>query len=98
MKLYLHVQIEKRALEVWGSEDNLRQQHELRDDKREKGKVKKYNKKMKELRMDMRSSLYDKTTKANHKHTFGPDVYNEEDDNYTHTCTSCPYSETYEKM
>lgn len=98
MKLYLHIQVEERALMVWGSEDNLRKQHELRDEKREVGKVKKYNKKMKELRMDMRSSLYDKTTKVNHKHEYGPDVYNSEEDNYTHTCLTCPYSETFEKM
>lgn len=98
MKLYLHIQIEERALQVWGSEENLRQQHERRDEKREVGKAKKYNKRMKELRMDMRSSLYDRTTKVNHKHEFGPDVYNEEDDNYSHTCLTCPYSETFEKM
>lgn len=98
MKLYLHIQIEERALQVWESEENLRAQHEKRDEQREVGKVKKYNKKMKELRMDMRSSLYDRTTKPNHKHEYGPDVYNEEDDNYTHTCRTCPYSETYEKM
>lgn len=98
MKLYLHIQIEERALVVWGSEENLQSQHERRDEKREVGKVKKYNKKLKELRMDMRSSLYDRTTKPNHTHKFGPDVYNEEDDNYTHTCLSCPYSETFERM
>lgn len=98
MKLYLHIQIEERALQVWGSEDNLRAQHERRVEKREVGKVKKYNKKLKELRMDMRSSLYDRTTKSNHKHEFGAEVYNEEDDNYTRTCLTCPHSETFEKM
>lgn len=98
MKLYLHVQVEKRALEVWGSEEKLREQHEARDSKREKTKAKMYNKKIKALRMDMRSTLYDRTTKANHVHAFGPDTYNEADDNYTHTCLTCPYSETFEKM
>ncbi|XP_055694957.1 DNA repair protein complementing XP-A cells homolog [Lutzomyia longipalpis] len=98
MKLYLHVQIEKRALEVWGSEENLRAQHELRDEKREKSKIKKYNKQMKQLRMDMRSSLYDRTSEAAHIHKFGPDSYNESDDTYTHTCLTCKYTETFEKM
>ncbi|XP_059619888.1 DNA repair protein complementing XP-A cells homolog [Phlebotomus argentipes] len=98
MKLYLHVQIEKRALEVWGSEERLRQEHELRDEKREKSKIKKYNKQMKQLRMDMRSSLYDKTSAASHVHKFGPENYNEEDDTYTHTCLTCKYTETFEKM
>lgn len=54
--------------------------------------------KMKQLRMQVRSSLYDKTTKASHVHEFGKDTYNEEDDTYTHTCTTCGYEETYEKM
>lgn len=98
MKLYLHIQIEERALQVWESEENLRKQHELRVEKREVGKVKKYNKNMKALRMEMRSALYDRTTKVNHKHEYGPDQYDEEEDTYTHTCLTCPYSETFEKM
>lgn len=98
MKLYLHLQIEQRALEVWGSEENLLKEKEMRDLKREGAKIKRFNKKMKQLRMQVRSSLYDKTTKASHVHEFGKDTYNEEDDTYTHTCTTCGYEETYEKM
>lgn len=98
MKLYLHLQIEQRALEVWGSEENLLKEKEARDIKREGAKIKKFNKKIKQLRMQVRSSLYDKTIKASHTHEFGEDTYNEEDDTYTHTCTICSYEETYEKM
>ncbi|KAL0127406.1 hypothetical protein PUN28_005595 [Cardiocondyla obscurior] len=98
MKLYLHLQIEQRALEVWGTEENLLKEKEARDVKRAGAKIKKFNKKMKQLRMEVRSSLYDKTTKASHDHEFGEDTYNEEDDTYTHTCTICDYTETYEKM
>ncbi|XP_043256999.1 DNA repair protein complementing XP-A cells homolog [Colletes gigas] len=98
MKLYLHLQVEERALKVWGSEEKLLQERELRDVKREGSKIKKFNKKIKQLRMQVRSSLYDKTTKATHTHEFGEDSYNEEDDTYTHTCTTCGYEETYEKM
>ncbi|XP_076245715.1 DNA repair protein complementing XP-A cells homolog Xpac [Calliopsis andreniformis] len=98
MKLYLHLQIEQRALEVWGSEEELIKEKELRDIKREGTKVKKFNKRMKQLRMEVRSSLYDKTSKASHTHEFGADTYNEEDDTYTHTCITCGYEETYEKM
>lgn len=54
--------------------------------------------KIKQLRMQVRSSLYDKTTKVSHVHEFGEDTYNEEDDTYTHTCKTCGYDETYEKM
>nr|XP_016935093.1 DNA repair protein complementing XP-A cells homolog [Drosophila suzukii] len=98
MKLYLHQQIHQRALEVWGSEEELVRQHESREDKREVGKARKYNKQMKQLRMEVRSSIYTKKTHAVHEHEFGPDTYNEEEDTYTHTCLTCPYSETYEKM
>ncbi|KAH8387966.1 hypothetical protein KR093_010588, partial [Drosophila rubida] len=98
MKLYLHLQVLQRAMEVWGSEEELTRQHELREDKREVGKARKYNKQMKQLRMEVRSSLFTKQTHAVHQHEFGPDTYNEAEDNYTHTCLSCPYSETYEKM
>ncbi|KAH8349425.1 hypothetical protein KR067_012051 [Drosophila pandora] len=98
MKLYLHLQVLKRAMEVWGSEDELVRQHESREDKREVGKARKYNKQMKQLRMEVRSSIYTKKTHEIHQHEFGPDTYNEEEDTYTHTCLSCPYSETYEKM
>ncbi|XP_053689860.1 DNA repair protein complementing XP-A cells homolog [Sabethes cyaneus] len=98
MKLYLHIQIEKRALEVWESEENLIKEKELRDEKREISKVKKYNKRLKELRMDVRSSLYDKTMQA-HVHCWDEnEQYNEEEDTYTRTCETCNHKETYEKM
>lgn len=48
--------------------------------------------------MQVRSSLYNKTTKANHVHEFGEETYNETDDTYSHTCLSCGYNEMYEKM
>ncbi|XP_078048624.1 DNA repair protein complementing XP-A cells homolog Xpac [Augochlora pura] len=98
MKLYLQLQVEQRALEVWGSEEKLLEEKELRDTKREGTKIKKFNKKIKQLRMQVRSSMYDKTSKASHVHEFGGDTYNEEDDTYTHTCITCGYEETYEKM
>ncbi|CAH0562565.1 unnamed protein product [Brassicogethes aeneus] len=98
MKLFLQIQVEKRALEVWGSEESIEEEREKREEKQVMSKTKKYHKQLKELRMNMRSSLYDRTTKAKHVHEFGPETYNEEDDEYTHTCLTCPYSETYEKM
>uniref|UniRef100_A0A1A9V625 XPA C-terminal domain-containing protein n=1 Tax=Glossina austeni TaxID=7395 RepID=A0A1A9V625_GLOAU len=98
MKLYLHLQVEQRAMEVWGDEKELMQQHENRLEKREVSKIRKYNKQMKRLRMEVRSSLYTKETKATHVHQYGEDTYNEEDDTYTHTCLTCSFTETYEKM
>jgi len=49
MKLYLHLQIEQRALEVWGSEENLLKEKEARDVKRTGTKIKKFNKKVQHL-------------------------------------------------
>ena len=97
MKLYLNLQIEERAIEIWGSEDALLNEHKIRDEKKEQNKVKKYNKQLKALRMNVRSSLYDKTTKQ-HIHNFGPDSYNESEDTYSHKCIICDYEETFEKM
>ncbi|CAD1476715.1 unnamed protein product, partial [Heterotrigona itama] len=97
MKLYLHLQVEQRALEVWGSEEKLLKEKELRDIKKEETKIKRFNKKIKQLRMQVRSSLYDKTSKASHTHEFGEDTYNEHNDTYTHICITCGYAETYEK-
>lgn len=96
MKLYLLLQIEERALVVWGSEEQLCQERELREEKREKTKLKKYNKRIEELRMDVRSSIYDRTTSV-HAHEFGPEVLIEED-TYNRTCKTCGFVETFEKL
>lgn len=98
MKLYLNFQVEQRALEVWGSDDAITEEHKLRDVKKDKTKLKKFNKNLKALRMEMRSSLYDRTSKGPHTHTFGEDTYHEDEDNYTHVCTICNFVETFEKM
>ncbi|KAF2881229.1 hypothetical protein ILUMI_24953 [Ignelater luminosus] len=98
MKLYLQIQVEERALEVWGTKEKLEEELEKREEKRVLAKGKKYHKQMKELRMSVRSSLYNKTSAASHTHQFGSEVYNEDDDTYAHTCTTCGYEETFEKM
>lgn len=43
------MKIEKRAIEVWGSEEALIEHKELREEKRNAAKVKKYNKQLKGL-------------------------------------------------
>ncbi len=53
MKLFLRFQVEKRALEVWGTEEALENEHEKREEKRDQAKVKKFNKKLKALRMQV---------------------------------------------
>lgn len=47
MKLYLQLQVEDRAMEVWGSMEELELERESRDEKREKSKAKKYSKHLK---------------------------------------------------
>lgn len=97
MRLYLQLQVEKRALEIWGSEEALEEEREKREEKKEKSKFKKYQKNMKALRMNVRSSLFDRTSVASHIHNFGPDSL-VEDDTYKHTCSTCGFEETFEKM
>lgn len=90
--------VEKRALEVWGTEEDLIKQHELRDENRDKTKLKKYNKNLKQLRMETRSSLFDRTSAVAHTHTFGEERYNEPEDMYEQNCLECGFLQSYEKM
>lgn len=85
-------------MEVWGSEENIEEEREKREEKRVLAKSKKYEKQLKELRKATRSSLYDRTSAASHTHTFDEETYNEEEDTYHRKCTTCPYEETFEKM
>jgi len=95
MKLFLQVQIEKRALEVWGSPEAIEEEKELREGKREVQKKKRYYKKMNQLRKEVRSSLY--TIKKNqHEHEYVEEQIDE--DNWKKTCTSCKHEVIYEKM
>lgn len=103
---------------MWGSEEEIERQIELRHEKQKTSKLKSYKKKLKgetidrvlkynlindritvlELRMATRSSLYTKVTKASHEHIYDTEIYNEEEDNYERTCTSCGFHEIFEKM
>uniref|UniRef100_A0A8C4DSY2 XPA C-terminal domain-containing protein n=1 Tax=Dicentrarchus labrax TaxID=13489 RepID=A0A8C4DSY2_DICLA len=47
MKLYLKLQVEKRCMEVWGSEEALEEARETREENREVQKQKRFNKKVK---------------------------------------------------
>lgn len=98
LKLYLEIQVEKRALEVWGTQENIEAEKEKREEKRVISKSKKYQKELNELRKYVRSSLYDRTSVGPHTHTFAEETYNEDEDTYHRKCTTCPYEETFEKM
>nr|P27089.1 RecName: Full=DNA repair protein complementing XP-A cells homolog; AltName: Full=Xeroderma pigmentosum group A-complementing protein homolog [Gallus gallus]BAA06694.1 xpacch protein [Gallus gallus] len=96
MKLYLKLQVIKRALEVWGNEESLQEAKEQRRDSREKMKQKRFDKKVKELRRAVRSSLWKKTASI-HEHEYGPEE-NVDEETYKKTCTVCGHELTYEKM
>ncbi|KAK5606086.1 hypothetical protein CRENBAI_000650 [Crenichthys baileyi] len=98
MKLYLLLQVEKRCMEVWGSEEALEEARETREENREVQKQKRFNKKVKDLRRAVRSSMWTKNTSA-HQHEYGPEeVVDPEEDLYKKTCTTCGHELTYEKM
>ncbi|KAL5005461.1 hypothetical protein ScPMuIL_018917 [Solemya velum] len=88
MKLYLESQVYKRALEVWESEDGIEAAREKRTESRDKTKQKRYEKKIKDLRMAVRSSLWRKET-THHEHEYGPEFcIDEDDDLYGTPCQS----------
>lgn len=97
MRLYLRPQIEARALEVWGSEEALEQERERREEARARTKHKQTQRRLRALRMDVRSSLFDRT-RATHVHSFGEEQYDADADVYSRTCSQCGHVETYEKM
>ena len=97
MKLYLRLQVEKRALEIWGSEEDLEKEHEKREENKMSLKTKKYEKKMKELRKAVRSSLFTKDM-STHTHKYGEETYDEDKDEYSKVCDECGHVHTYEKM
>uniref|UniRef100_A0A6A7FYS2 DNA repair protein complementing XP-A cells homolog n=1 Tax=Hirondellea gigas TaxID=1518452 RepID=A0A6A7FYS2_9CRUS len=97
MKLYLKLQIEKRCLEVWGSEEAMEEAIVKKEQQREVTKKKKFQKKIMELRMNVRSSLYTRASKR-HEHEYGPEEYIAEDDEYSQTCATCGHSYRYDKI
>ena len=102
MKLFLRLQVEKRALEVWKTEEAIEKEIERKEDRRETVKAKKFGKRIKELRMQMRGSLFAKDYKTaigvGHEHEFEPEIYDEDKDEYSKKCKICGHVNTYEKM
>ncbi|KAJ6653485.1 hypothetical protein lerEdw1_009157 [Lerista edwardsae] len=96
MKLYLKLQVIQRSLEIWGTEEALEEAKESRQDNREKMKQKKFDKKVKELRHAVRSSIWKRDTSI-HQHEYGAEEMLE-DDLYKKICTTCGHELVYEKM
>lgn len=101
MRLYLRSQVQERAIEVWGSEEAIDQERERRSNKRKDRKHREFNKKITELRMNVRSSLYTRPSAQDrdHVHKFGDEVCVDEDnDMYERSCQTCDYVNRYEKL
>ncbi|MBN3314159.1 XPA protein, partial [Atractosteus spatula] len=96
MKLYLKLQVIQRSMEVWGSQEALDEAKESRKESREKLRQKRFDKKVKELRRAVRSSMWKKDSSV-HQHEYGPEEEIEED-TYKKVCTTCGHELTYEKM
>lgn len=97
MRLYLRPQVERRALDVWGSEEALERERERRDDKRARAKLSQTQRRLRALRMDVRSSLFDRT-RAAHRHEFGAEQLCADTDLYSRACLQCGHVQSYEKM
>ena len=97
MKLYLQIQVERRALEVWGSEEQLMDEIEARKEKKVVRKEKEFKKNISKLRMEMQSTFYKREIKA-HEHEFGEEAFDEERDEYYKECRTCQHIVFYEKM
>lgn len=96
MKLFLRLQIEQRALEVWKTPEAIEEEKDERERKRELAKRKKFQKKMTQLRQEVRSSLYTVKSRA-HVHEYGDEVQLDED-TWKKSCLTCQHSVTFEKM
>nr|XP_054754316.1 DNA repair protein complementing XP-A cells-like [Lytechinus pictus] len=97
MKLFLRLHVEKRALEVWGDAEALEEAREQREINRQKQKQKKFDKKVKDLRRAVRTSMWTKDLSV-HQHTYGEETCDEETDMYSKTCSGCGHVVSYEKM
>lgn len=96
MRLYLRAQVEARAGSVWGSPAALAAERARRSEARARSQQSATARRLRALRMDVRSSLFDRT-RAAHAHEFGAEQYDADSEQYSRAC-ACGHVETYEKM
>ena len=93
MKLYLKGQVYLRAVEVHGGDDELDAVILKRAQNKEVLAQRKFAKKI----SDLRKATKVRKPKEQHIHVYGEEKYDEDEDEYSHTC-ACGHTETYEKM
>lgn len=97
MKLYLFSQLEERALLVWGSLETLEKERNKRRQDANKRRKAGFEKKIKDMRREMRAQSYQPPT--SHEHTYGTEQADPDlEDGYFKECTSCGHRLSYEKM
>ncbi|KAI1725239.1 DNA repair protein complementing XP-A cells like protein [Ditylenchus destructor] len=97
MKLYLELQLEERALELHESWEKLEEARELRLQKREIVSERKFERKIKQMRKDMRGDAFKLKINAKHEHDFGEEK-DEGNGHYSKTCKTCDHTVNYEKL
>ena len=98
MFLYLRCQVEKFAIEKWGSLEKLDEEFERRNEEKKERKEKKFQKKMIELRRKTKTSSVLKKKTQSHKHEFGEEFYDPETEEFSQTCVTCGLVTTYDKL
>lgn len=96
MKLYLYFQCKQRAMEVHESEENLDEKRELREHNLHKTRQRNYEKKLKVLRKEARSAS--KKVTEFHKHDYGEENHDEDQDIYFKICKTCSHRFEYEQL
>ena len=84
-------------MQIYGSEEALETKHDERDETRQKMRQKKFDKKVKDLRKKVRSSLFTKQL-GGHEHEFDEEEYDSDKDEYSKKCKTCSHVISYEKM
>ena len=111
MRLYLRAQVEQLALQLWGSDEALFDEKERRVQERLQKAEQKKRKASKPGHGGDRNQAAAKRQAAQaakhrahvasvaHTHSFSPDeVYDEESDTWTKTCTECGFEVQYERL
>lgn len=96
MKLYLKSQCKERALQIHENEEKIEEKKEIRTLNLHKTRQKTYEKKVTALRKEAR--LGGHKVAEFHKHEYGEEIYNEEEETYYKICKTCDFKLEYEEL
>jgi DNA repair protein len=90
-----------RSLHRYGGEEGLEEELERRAIEKRKRKAATNDKRVKKLRKQTITAKWMSgvsSSSAKHVHAFDPEVYDEAADMWRKTCSTCEFTEEYEKM